>query len=397
MHEIFIVAGLGFFSLLAWLRRDYAVYLIVLLLPTYQIRFSLAGIPGTFLEGMILILGVLGAWRAWGTGGQRIKLTAAHIWIFLFFLAGLISVFTSPVTLKAAGVFKAYVFEPILFYFLARNIINTPTRLANLWNTLSLLVLYLSLFGIYQFLSLENLPPSWWAVDIASRRITSLLNHPNALALLLGPILGLLVFLPRKNFLCWSALIFGLLPFYLTFSRAGWLALLGTVFILGLWTRYRKIVLTSVMIGLLFIVAIPFSREKLFALASGGDPSQENRYVLWAAAGDMLKQSPFLGVGLMGFRESFKNYPVGPDQVVQNYPHNIFLNFWLETGLLGLISIFAVLVVFLKRLHGELKIPLLAAMMVIFLHGLVDVPYFKNDLSVLFWLFLALPETNPSA
>jgi len=33
---------------------------------------------------------------------------------------------------------------------------------------------------------------------------------------------------------------------------------------------------------------------------------------------------------------------------------------------------------------------LLSAMVVIVVHGLVDVPYFKNDLAVMFWALIAL-------
>jgi len=37
-----------------------------------------------------------------------------------------------------------------------------------------------------------------------------------------------------------------------------------------------------------------------------------------------------------------------------------------------------------------LKLGLLGALVVIIVHGLVDVPYFKNDLSLLFWLIIFL-------
>ncbi len=32
----------------------------------------------------------------------------------------------------------------------------------------------------------------------------------------------------------------------------------------------------------------------------------------------------------------------------------------------------------------------MAAMVVIVIHGLVDTPYFKNDLAILFWLIIGL-------
>lgn len=44
-------------------------------------------------------------------------------------------------------------------------------------------------------------------------------------------------------------------------------------------------------------------------------------------------------------------------------------------------------------MNKYLNIGLISAMIVIIVHGLVDVPYFKNDLAVMFWLFLAMMGT----
>ena len=102
------------------------------------------------------------------------------------------------------------------------------------------------------------------------------------------------------------------------------------------------------------------------------------------------------------------------------YPHNIFLNFWSELGLAGMLLFiwifikfyylgFKILIGNCHRLGGvplrreKLEIGnlqtitgryfvlgLLGAMTVIIIHGLVDVPYFKNDLAVMFWVLVAM-------
>ena len=84
------------------------------------------------------------------------------------------------------------------------------------------------------------------------------------------------------------------------------------------------------------------------------------------------------------------------------YPHNIFLNFWSEIGLLGAIIFIwlmlkAALIAYqsFKYLNQEnssekyLALGLMSSLICIFVHGLVDVPYFKNDLAVMFWVFIA--------
>lgn len=382
-----VITSLVLFALLAIWRREWALYLIVLLLPTYQIRFKVWGIPATLLEGMILILAMVEAGAAWKQRSVKFKIDRRGIFIALFLLAASAAVFVSPVPVQAAGIWKAFFVEPVIFFFLTLRIINDERKLKRLVTTLMMLVAYLSVFGIYQFMTLESLPFSWWAVEIEGRRITSLVNHPNALALLLGPVLAFLIFLPHKTKLYWLTIAIGLFTLYLSLSRAAWLALLAAVLGLGIFTQHRKkILLAGLVLGLLVLV-IPFSRAELFELINQGDPSRQNRLVLWTAAADMLKNQPLAGVGLAGFHEAYKNYPLGPDRVVQNYPHNFFLNFWLETGFLGLVSILALLIVFYKN-----RPPLgaAAAMTVILLHGMVDVPYFKNDLAVLFWLVYAL-------
>ena len=65
--------------------------------------------------------------------------------------------------------------------------------------------------------------------------------------------------------------------------------------------------------------------------------------------------------------------------------------FWLTTGVLGILGFLGVLgyVIWLGLKNpNPLKNIVLAGLAVIILQGLVDTPYFKNDLSVLFWLVL---------
>ena len=399
-----ILSGLVLFFALAVYRREWGVYLTVLLLPAYQIRFSVGFLPLTFLESAVLLLGLVQiidltrrrAWREVLKSLTRSPASAAFAGLFL--LAAFLSIFTGPSLVKAAGIFKAYFFEAVLFSALVILIIDTREKLSRLIQCIALLVAYLSVFGIYQFLTLHNLPTSWWAVNVASRRITSLLNHPNALALLLGPSLAFLVFV-RKNRLVWAVLPLGAIAMYLSFSRAAWLALLVGVVIVGLFTEHRNRILLASAAAALLILSVPYSRQKLVELSFGADPSRENRLVLWSAAADILKKSPLFGAGLTGFREEYQSYPLGPDRVVQNYPHNFFLNFWLETGFFGMLAITALIFLFYKRLvtlwrHEEFKnltLGMAAAMAMILLHGMVDVPYFKNDLAVAFWMLFALP------
>lgn len=82
------------------------------------------------------------------------------------------------------------------------------------------------------------------------------------------------------------------------------------------------------------------------------------------------------------------------------YPHNFMLALWSEFGLLGLIAmiwILAIIGVTLYRDHRRypsmITASLIAAWVILVAHGVVDIPYFKNDLSVVFWILIALSIT----
>jgi len=105
----------------------------------------------------------------------------------------------------------------------------------------------------------------------------------------------------------------------------------------------------------------------------------------------MLKASPIVGAGLSGYQTAIKPYHVNTWMEIFLYPHNIVLTIWSELGLLGLIAAGLLLAWFAKQLlarRDSIAVMLASSMVIILIHGLVDVPYFKNDLAVIFWMLL---------
>jgi O-antigen ligase len=121
------------------------------------------------------------------------------------------------------------------------------------------------------------------------------------------------------------------------------------------------------------------------------DGASSERLKLFAVAQDKLVQSPLFGNGLYGFRQTLENSSY--DGEVLNYPHNIILNFWLETGLLGLVSFACLMFLALrqyKRRPSLVRFSAALFLIAMFTHGMVDVPYFKNDLSIMFWFMMSI-------
>jgi len=109
---------------------------------------------------------------------------------------------------------------------------------------------------------------------------------------------------------------------------------------------------------------------------------------------NMLKDRPLFGAGLAGYQTLVAPYHLNKHIELYPYPHNFFLNFWSELGLSGLVVYLIIVTTFfyqlLRKRDSQLKITLCATMIALLVHGLVDAPYLKNDLSILFYPFATI-------
>jgi O-antigen ligase len=140
------------------------------------------------------------------------------------------------------------------------------------------------------------------------------------------------------------------------------------------------------MIGSIVIFAIPSLRrvaedQLLFKKWSG-----QVRLVMWKETQTMLADHPVFGAGLGNYPTAIVPYHNATWMEIFQYPHNILLNLWSETGLLGVVAFGWILWTWWRQ--GRVTtLPVMTALLV---HGLVDVPYFKNDLAVTFWILIIL-------
>ncbi|MFH1030506.1 MAG: hypothetical protein V1770_04570, partial [bacterium] len=139
-----LIAYLIIFTILSWKKPRWAVFVILAALQSYAVRFSIAGIPMTLLEGMIIALFI-----AWGMGklnlsrtrrrgreSDSLKESDSNLArpIFLFLLAATISVFVSSDKRAAIGIWKAYFIEPILFLIVFIDLFRRDEALPRLYN-----------------------------------------------------------------------------------------------------------------------------------------------------------------------------------------------------------------------------------------------------------------------
>ena len=255
-----------------------------------------------------------------------------------------------------------------------------------------------SLYGIFQYATRIGLPAAWWGNANEPRRALSVFEYPNAFGLYLGSLLALT--LPVASALksksmtrcTWRAALAccsrcraadGLRSLQ---SAAVYAALAGT-------KKVRAALLAAFVLACELLVAVVLNLRYRVILPFVGEKSTVSRFSLWHTGEKMVAASPVLGKGLYGFKTDFNAYNTDPNLASIDFPHNIFLHFWIETGLLGLLS-FVGITLWLgwhafKHRDSVFALGLLLFLVAIYVHGMVDVPYLKNDLALIFWITCA--------
>ncbi|HYE22352.1 MAG TPA: O-antigen ligase family protein [Verrucomicrobiae bacterium] len=368
---------------------------ILLLLPTYLIRLRIFDVPTTVLE-LLLVVFLFSVFTSRYKHLQRIENLGMLNWaIGTFVTAGIISTLFSPEPFKALGLLKAFVMEPVLFFYAVILLIEKPKELEPAFRMLFTGATLISAFGIFQYFTGMFLPLRFWGTGEEVKRITSVFEYPNALALYLAPLFVFfaVLFIKRHPFLNRSILGWGFAlqgaAILLTFSRGAWFAVATVLFFLLLERYSAKKILLLLGAAILAVALISPIRQRV--LITSHDPSGFARLDLINAAVTKLTQNPILGNGLYGFRTTLAQQNFSGE--ILNYPHNIILNFWVELGLLGLVSFAAIIYISLKtykKKHSLIGLAAVCFVVTVVLHGVIDVPYFKNDLSILFWFIISL-------
>jgi O-antigen ligase len=128
------------------------------------------------------------------------------------------------------------------------------------------------------------------------------------------------------------------------------------------------------------------------------DTSGQVRVALWTGTLNLIEHHPIAGSALGQFPYAYEHYRLPSHVELLQYPHNLFLDFWVELGVLGFIWIigvllYAIVILIRMRDHAHIQSTTTAAafyLCALIVYGIVDVTYFKNDLSLLFWVMLTL-------
>jgi O-antigen ligase len=368
-------------------------------LPLYVVRWRVGPIPTTLLEVLILVTIVAYVATLWNEHRLPAARTAYDIPIALLLVAGLIGIAVAPDHTRALGIYRAYFLEAVACFYIAVDLLRTRDEIRRVLLVAAAGSCAMAVGQIASF-----------AIVFAQHRLQlgdapSFLNtSANSVALYLEPpiafAIGFIVFAshPKERWVGAGVLGLLLLADILTLSRGSYLAMavLAIVLVLSLQSNRWRLRAVAILVALgAVVLEIPVVNQRLLDLAH----SVTNRTTLYRETFEMLSQRPIVGAGISGF--PVRVAPFRPANVpVQLYPHDMWLTTWSEIGLLGVLSFAVIFFGLLWR--GARALPratdiyrpvlwgAVGALVLYTVHGLFDSPYWKNDLSVEFWLLAAL-------
>jgi O-antigen ligase len=417
------LALLSALGLLLLLRPGVGVPLLCLALPFYQVGKPLLGRVFSMVEILVLLTAL-----AWAVDQVRIRVTTASrpaqsTWrptrldqaVLALLVLGAVSLLWAEHTREAAREFRTVVLEATLFYALARTLVRGSR---DRWLVADAWVLggtAIALIGIAQWML-------GWSVITADGvwRVRGFYGSPNNLALYLGrvfpltlAVVGLGARVPRKLLYGLAAVVIGT-ALVLTYSRGAWLlGIPASVVFLG-YAQLRRarrarralVALVTVLVVFVVLLILLVGTGRLTSLLDASEGTTFLRLQLWRSSVAMVRDHPFLGVGLDNFLYQYRTHYVLPtawEEFDLSHPHNLVLDFWLRLGILGPAILCWLLVAFFRLVRKVLGCASRGADEVLALglaggvvsfaaHGLVDNAYFLVDLAFSLMLAMALVQ-----
>lgn len=382
------------------------LFLLPLCFPFSQERVMLLHIPFYFHELVILI-----SFFSFIFSNKKPIFPKKNVLFSVaLLLFGIISSLWWNIPSEAGfGILKSWFLFPILAAFLFFQYFSR-------WNDqLKFFVAWFAVSVLVAIFSVAFPLVGQWTYD---GRLKSFFLSPNHLAMFLEPgvLLGMFFLASagrtsdtKKYVVIFSGTAVIVSAIILSRSDAAIVSLLvGNSFLLLLsrMSFQRAFRIGSVVVLFLGIVASVYLSVQWPAFSSGEVRSSlASRIMIWNTSGQMILDHPIFGIGPGRYEETYLAYqdrfPLYLEWAVP-HPHNIFLAFWLNTGLIGLIGFLLVIsavfrIIFSSLKHKEgtvfqerLFYHLFAAFFIVFLiHGLVDTPYFKNEYALFFWIFVS--------
>lgn len=241
-------------------------------------------------------------------------------------------------------------------------------------------------------------------------RVYSVFENPNAFAEVLVLLIPLAVALMLGS-RGWAgriggaiAALTGVAAILMTYSRASWigLAVAALVFVF-LWNK--KLLPAILLAGLAMLPLLPDTVfNRILTIFNLNDTSTSSRFPLYEAALQLIARRPVLGAGLGtdAVRHVVKELNLYHGVAPFVHAHNVYLQTWLETGLLGIVAFVASMGWAIKRAAravagGSCPLPVrmvtiggASALAGILVCGIADYIWNYPRVMLIFWFLFAV-------
>lgn len=347
-------------------------------------------------------------------GGVLRRLWHTRSWVDAGVLGLLFAAGLSTISAQHQGVaaheWRTVFLDSAVLYLLWRAVPAGPSERCWHWTAVDALIaggVIVAAAGIVQWIA---------GVDVITAegvvRVRAWYGSPNNLALYLERLVPIALAVAvfgggrRRRWAYALALLPLLGALYLTFSRGAWLlGLPAALIVMGTarggkwrWGALAGVLLTAAAL-------LPLAgTERLQSLLDISAGTGFVRLKLWQGTWNMIREHPVLGVGPDNFLYLYRTRYVLPaawEELNLSHPHNIVLDAWTRTGLLGLAALGVLLWAVIRRLwHGArrgagpaekaLYIGLLGSLTASLAHGLIDNSFFLVDLAMVLMMTAGL-------
>jgi putative inorganic carbon (hco3(-)) transporter len=332
--------------------------------------------------------------------------------IGLFITANILSVIASVnFALSLRGLFGK-VFEFVMLYFVAVEVINEYKRLRHVMIAILVSAAFIIIdagvqyFRGYDFLRSYKTEGFYLTASFMSHNefggwlaVVSLITVGLAFSNKTKHILS------RPGLIILSILLF--ICLLLAYSRGAWIGIiLGLAFFFYYlrinqpsFSRKKIAGLLAIACVIIFLVVPASMKERLVSIADAKEGSGLSRINIWQEALSIINDYPLFGSGLNTYSIIAPRYKMFEGGGI--YPHNSLLHMAAETGVVGLVSFFYVIVTLfklgierLKLIKEPMLLGLLAAILAFLAHSFFDNHLYTLKLSILLWFTLSLAMAN---
>lgn len=310
-------------------------------------------VPHNYWANSYALLGslvLLALWMIlWIAGKRNITITRFGVPFFAFAVCSVLGVFRASETTDAVRVFTFFL-TAFLLYMLVASEVDQTEKLHRLLGCLFVGVFITALYGIYQRIMGVEIDASLTDVNLNASmpgRVFSTFENPNNYAEMLILTLPLcFVFCTKVQKRAWRLVSYAMLAccfaaLLMTYSRSCWVSFAIAAFVF-VFLYDKRLLPLLLLVGVAAIPLLPSSiLDRILTIGSQSDTSNAYRLYIWEAVLQMIRGDWFTGIGLgpSSFSKIYIQY-ADPYAITAPHSHMLYLEIWVEMGLVGLLAFF---------------------------------------------------------